>query len=216
MKPIVIKVSQRRIERLVFILLLLFFMSTTVYYSYKSDQTECVTDTTVSSELTNESTKNITSTTSIRTNISSTTATKKTSLTTKSNKTSTTKTTSTTGKVDITIGPLKYEKKTSGIYTKAVIERITFIIKNGLKDNLNMKVKIYLWDSSTPSDSAVRTTPKDTITFPTIKPGSSLAKTYNVDNLNMYNFDLTKTIKLEFVNSNGTIIKTETKYLDIE
>lgn len=209
---ITIRVTPRTIERIVMILLILVFMSSTIYYSYTCDKcTETAAE---------ETTEETIEETAEETTTEETTKTETTETTTEeTKKDTTTQKTTTTGStsykdVEITIGPLRYRIKESGVYKKAVIETMAFIVKNKMaKDIKDMKIEIYFWDSS--SSEGFKTHPKDTLTFGTIKTGTASTRSFDVKNINLYNFDLTKNFKFVFLEGNETI-KTVSKTLKIE
>jgi len=206
---VTIRVTPRTIERVVFLLIVFVFMSSTIYYSYTCDNCQETEEETAAAETTEETTEEETTT-------AETTTTEETAETETATTTQETETTGSTSykDVEITIGPLRYRIKESNVYKKAVIENMAFVVKNKMsKDIENMKIEVYFWDSS--SSEGFKTHPKDTLTFPTIKAGTTSTKSFDVENINLYNFDLTKNFKFIFTEGNDTI-KTVSKTLTIE
>ena len=118
-----------------------------------------------------------------------------------------------TGKVELIVKwPPSYQVKESGTFKKAVIDQMYFTVINSLSTDITPKVNIYFWDSS--SSDGFKTSVKDTVTIQTMRPSTKVESSYKVDNLNLYNLDLTKTFKFEIVydKKNASVIKT----LDIE
>ena len=118
-----------------------------------------------------------------------------------------------TGKVELIVKwPPSYQVKESGTFKKAVIDQMYFTVINSLSTDITPKVNIYFWDSS--SSDGFKTSVKDTVTIQTMRPSTKVESSYKVDNLNLYNLDLTKTFKFEIVygKKNASVLKT----LDIE
>ncbi len=209
---VTIRVTPRTIERTVLILLILVFMSSTIYYSYTCDGNS-------ESAATDEA-KETASDEEVKEEAGAT-KTEETKTETKTEETKTEETTQKTNStsykdVEITIADLKYRIKETSAYKKAVIDSMAFIIKNKMSIDLKgMKVKVYFWDSS--SHESWQTNPKITLNFPTLKAGES--STHLLDTTDMIgigNIDLTKTFKFEFVDSSDKAIKTTTTPLKIE
>jgi len=203
---VTIRVTPRTIERTVFLLIIFVFMSSTIYYSYTCDACQETGEETAAAETTEE-----------ETTTAETTTTEETTETT----TTTTQETETTGStsykdVEITIAPFNYIIKEAGSYKKAEIDKMAFIIKNKMGSDLKgMEVKVYFWDSS--SSEGFKTHPKITLSFSTIKAGTSSTQMLDTtEMIGVGNIHLTKTFKFEFVNATEGKIKTLTKTLTIE
>ncbi len=119
------------------------------------------------------------------------------------------------GSIDITIAPIRYQIKESATYRKAVIDTLSFIVKNGAATDLNMKVKVYHSNPKTSED--YNNNSRVTLEFDTIYAGESRTKSFrDIQGLNLYNIDLDQTLKFVFEDSDGSEIKTMTKVLKIE
>lgn len=224
---IVVKVTPRKIERTIFVILILLFMSTTVYYAYKIDTLDCdpavitsaepmisASDETV--EDTSETLETETSPAETPQDIE-TQASDESSDDTSDDSSETPSDESTpnlSGQLQITLGPIKHEVRTSGVFEKAVVEQLTFIIRNGLAQDVTLKCNVYFWDSS--STDGFKEGIKDTIDIPTVNSGNILTRTFDVANINMYNLELTKTMKFEFVDvSTDEVLQTKVQTLDL-
>lgn len=119
------------------------------------------------------------------------------------------------GTIDITIADIRPQIKESAVYRKAVIDTLSFIVKNGASTDLNMKVKVYHSNSETSEE--YNENPRVTLEFPTIPSGESRTKSFrDISGLNLYNLDLNQNLKFVFEDSDGSEIKTMTKVLKIE
>lgn len=205
---ITIRVTPRTIERFVFVIIILAFMSTTIYYSSSS----CDASTAESIEEETDAEE----TTENKTTKASTTKTNESSATEKTTTTKTPTGSTSYKDVEITISPLRYMIKEAGTYKKAVIDTMAFIIKNKMsKDLEGMKVEVYFWDSS--SHESWRTNPKITLSFSTVKAGESSTQLLDTtEMIGIGNIDLTKTFKFIFLNETDGTIKTVSKTLKIE
>lgn len=198
-----IKVTPRRIERFFFVVLLMVFMTTTILYAYRLDKAqgaagaaitgEVILETNVVAETVEEELFEVILEPEVEEEV---------------------KTIDLSGELSIDIGPLKYDFIESGIYKKAVIERLSFVVDNGLDEDLDMYVKVFAFDKNSPDSH--KNYPKDTINFSVIASGSRMAKTYEIKNLNLYNTELAKTIKFEFYNEDDKLLKLLSKTLKLE
>jgi len=118
------------------------------------------------------------------------------------------------GTVDVEIPPLRYEIVESGSFIKAEIQQVTLIVKNGLSREVSPTVKVFAFDSS--STESHKTYPKDTLILSTIASGGESVKSYDVKNINLYNFDLAKTIRFEFYDEEDTQLAVLSKTITIE
>ncbi len=201
-----IELTPRKLERIVFMVIILIFMSTTIYYSYKYSQcsggeTDNITGDVIGLSEVEEKEK---------------TKVEEVIKTEPETKTETTAKKDLSGNVDITIAvPISYTIKESAVYKKAVISSLSFIIYNGLDSNLQMKVKIYHSNSKTSEE--YNGNPRTTLEFPAIGAGDHKTKTFfDISGLNLYNFELDQSLKFVFEDSDGNEIKTLTKILKIE
>jgi len=213
---VTIRVTPRTIERTVFLLIIFVFMSSTIYYSYTCDACQETGEETAAAETTEEAAEEETTA-----ETTTTEETAETETTTEETTDTTTQETETTGStsykdVEITIAPFNYIIKEAGSYKKAEIDKMAFIIKNKMGSDLKgMEVKVYFWDSS--SSEGFKTHPKITLSFSTIKAGTSSTQMLDTtEMIGVGNIHLTKTFKFEFVNATEGKIKTLTKTLTIE
>lgn len=184
-------------------------MSTTIYYSYKYSQL-AGTESNISGAVVDIE-EDIEQETEEKATIEEVTETKEETKT----EVKETTTEELSGEVDITIAPIRYKIKESAVYSKAVIDTLSFIVYNGQDTDLQMKVNVYHSNSKTSED--YNNNPKVTLEFPAIGSGEHRTKTFfNVQNLNLYNIDLDQTLKFVFEDSDDNEIKTMTKVLKIE
>jgi len=204
---ITIRVTPRTIERTILLILLIFFISTTAYYSWMKTGT-CMSDGLDAADETDSATEEATEAAS-----EPEPAPEPAPESTPEPEEGTTGSTSYTD-VEITIAPIKYRIKELVNTKKAVVDTMSFIIKNKMSKDIAMKVEVYFWDSS--SSEGFRTYPKDTVTLSAIKAGTTSTQSYGVENINMYNFDLEKTFKFTFIDiENNEVVATTIKKLTI-
>jgi hypothetical protein len=199
-----IELTPRKLERIVFIVIILIFMSTTIYYSYKYSQ------------CTGNKTNNITGDAVV---VEENTTVEEVTNTTEETDTGAQETGTAekevSGNVEITLSPIRYQIKESASFRKAVIDTLSFIVYNDRSSELQMKVKVYHSNSKTSAEYNNNT--RVTLEFPSIGAGEHKTKSFfNVQGLNLYDIDLDQNLKFVFEDNNGNEIETVTKVLKIE